>query len=61
MCVRNFARRMQLSDKSAFNYLYEHKGIAFLDEYYNAEHLLSIDDAVDDLIHVCKLNGGVLQ
>ena len=32
----------------------------FLDEFYDIEHLQSIDDAVDDLILVCKRNGGEL-
>ncbi len=32
----------------------------FLDEFYEIEHLQSIDDAVDDLIVYCKRNGGTL-
>ena len=32
----------------------------FLDEFYETEHLQSIDDAVDDLIIICQKNGGQL-
>ena len=59
-CIRAFAARFALSDQSAFRYLYRFQGIAFLDKFYNVEHLQSIDDAVDDLIVVCKKNGGLL-
>jgi len=60
-CVSEFARRFNISVKSAFQYLYLHGGIAFLDEHYEAEHLLSFDDAVDDLELICEANGGALQ
>jgi len=60
-CVSEFARRFDISVKSAFQYLYLHGGIAFLDEHYEAEHLLSFDDAVDDLVLVCETKGEALQ
>ena len=44
----------------AFRYLNNWKGLAFLEEFYDVEHLLSIEDAVDDLTVVCKKNGGML-
>ena len=53
-CVGEFARRFDMPAKAAFHYLYEHGGIAFLDQHYEAEHLLSFDDAVEDLEIVCK-------
>ena len=59
-CVSEFARRFNISVKAAFQYLYLHGGIAFLDEHYEAEHLLSFDDTVDDLVLICKARGGVL-
>lgn len=60
-CIRAFAYRFRLSVKSAFLYLYHFKGIQFLDEFYETEHLQSIDDAVDDLIVLCLKNGGQLR
>lgn len=60
-CVRAFGRRFGISTKEAYWYLRKHHGIAFLIEFYEAEHLQSIEDAVDDLIIWCKNNGGDLS
>ena len=60
-CIRAFAKRFELPVKTAFSYLYRFKGIEFLDKYYEAEHLQSIEDAVDDLIILCKEKGGRLS
>jgi len=57
-CVSSFSSRYGMNDKQAFAYLYKHKGIEFLDECYEAEHQLSLDDAVNDLTAICKRNGG---
>ena len=59
-CIRAFAKRFSLSVKNAFLYLYRFKGVDFLNDFYGVEHLQSIDDAVDDLIVICKKNGGQL-
>ena len=59
-CVGAFARHFGLNMKQAFNYLNRFKGIAFLDECYEAEHQLSISDAVVDLATICHRNGGTL-
>jgi hypothetical protein len=58
MCVSAFSDKKGLSQKDAFNYLCDHKGIEFLVDCYEAEHTLSLDDAVDDLTLICKNNGG---
>ena len=58
VCVNEFANRFKITAKDAFNYLYDHKGIEFLKEYYDVEHTLSIDDAIDDLMMICRKNGG---
>ena len=60
-CIRTFAQKHNLSTKAAFRYLMRFKGIAFLDEFYDVEHLLSIHDAVNDLTLICKKNGGKLS
>lgn len=59
-CINAFAERYRLSAKQAFAYLQRFKGLTFLDECYEAEHQLSLSDAVDDLSIICKRNGGVL-
>ena len=56
--ANEFARAFNIGQKEAFVYLFKHKGIDFLKEHYDIEHTLSIDDAVDDLIKVCRNNGG---
>ena len=50
-----------MNKKDAFNYLYDHNGIEFLIDCYEAEHTLSLDDAVDDLTLVCRNNGGDIE
>ena len=60
-CIRAFGRRFAISAKDAYTYLRKYKGIAFLVEFYEAEHLQSIEDAVDDLIIYCLNNGGNLS
>jgi len=44
--------------REASNYLNRYKGLEFLTEHYEAEHLLSLDDCVQDLVRVCQNNGG---
>ena len=61
MCVSAFALSKKLNEKDAFNYLDKFGGINFLEECYDAEHTLSLDDAVDDLTTVCRNNGGTLE
>jgi hypothetical protein len=60
LCIGSFASHRNLSPAEAFNYLYTYKGIDFLIECYDAEHTLSLEDAVEDLITVCNNNGGTL-
>ncbi len=59
-CVSSFATAHRLSKKDAFSYLYKNKAIAFLKEYYDSEHTLSLDDAVEDMAEICRQNGGTL-
>jgi hypothetical protein len=59
-CIRAFGRRFGMSAKEAFKYLFRFKGVAFLIDFYEIEHLQSIEDAVDDLIVCCRNNGGYL-
>ena len=57
-CVNEFARNCMLSPRDAFRYLYTYGGIEFLKNHYESEHLLSLDDTVEDLLIVCRSNGG---
>ena len=59
-CIRDFARRFSMTRQAAFRYLYDHKGLAFLIEFYDVEHLQSMDETIDDLLIICQKNGGTL-
>lgn len=60
VCVSEFAERYGLGQKEAFNFLFEYKAIKFLKENYDIEHTLSFDDALDDMMAICKKNGGMI-
>ena len=60
-CIHEFARRKRISQKDAFFYLHRYKGISFLNEFYDVEHTLSLDDAMEDLEAICRQNGGRLS
>lgn len=59
-CIRAFGQRFCLSRQKAYNYLRSHEGLHFLIEFYDVEHLQSIEETVDDLIVICRKNGGTL-
>ena len=59
-CIHAFGERFGLNRQTAFRYLHKYKGIAFLIEFYDVEHLQSIDETIDDLIVLCQKNGGTL-
>ena len=58
--IRTFGDRFNLTVQQSFRYLYNFKGIHFLERNYDVEHTLSIEDTVEDLILICKKNGGEL-
>ena len=59
-CIQAFGQRFSLTRQAAFRYLHEHKGLAFLIEFYDVEHLQSMEDTIDDLLIICQKNGGAL-
>ena len=59
VCVNDYADRHGLSRTDSFDYLLRNKGLDFLEDCYEAEHTLSLDDALDDLDAICKRNEGV--
>ena len=59
-CINAFGQRFSMTRQDAFRYLHKHKGLAFLIEFYDVEHLQSIDETIDDLLIVCQKNGGTL-
>lgn len=59
--INEFARAKALTVKQAFNYLSLFKGFDFIQDHYEAEHLLSFEDVVDDLTAICLKNGGQVK
>lgn len=59
-CVSEFAARHDITQKEAFRFLYKYGAIAFLKEDYEVEHTLSYDDVMEDMLAICRRNGGVL-
>ena len=57
ICISEFAKQKAIKTKDAYNYLKEYKGL----ECYEAEHTLSLNDAVEDLTEICKRNGGTIE
>lgn len=61
VCIQEFARRKGLSPKQAYLYLLAFRGLDFLEEFYDVEHTLSLEEAIDDLTRICSQNGGGIQ
>ena len=59
-CISEFARSTGLNTQEAFRYLSNHGGIDFLIEFYDVEHTLSLNEAVDDLKAVAQRAGGLI-
>ena len=60
-CVSEFANKHDLTQKAAFQFLYDYKAIDFLKECYDIEHTLSFADAIEDMERICANNGGVIS
>ena len=58
--VSEFAAAHHLSLQQAYLYLQRYKGLDFADEFYDVEHTLSFDQAVEDLTIYCQRMGGTL-
>lgn len=61
ICINEFAKQFKITSKEAYIYLRDFKGIEFLKENYEAEHIVSLYDTVDDLKQVCVKNGGKMK
>lgn len=59
-CIGVFAEKFKMTNKSAYSYLRKFKALDFLNEFYDVEHTLSLEDAVDDMITISRRNGGHL-
>lgn len=60
ICISEFASKHKMHMRDAYIYLSRNKGIEFLKEFYDVEHTLSFDDVLDDLVAICRKNGGTV-
>ena len=60
LCIDEFARKFRLSPKVSYDYLKKFDGLAFLNEHYDVEHTLALQDTLGSLQKICALNGGTL-
>lgn len=60
MCIVEFGKRFGMTPALSFNYLKTYLGLAFLDKNYEIEHLLPLDDTINDLAAYCSRHGGAL-
>lgn len=59
-CIHAFGERFALTRQEAYRYLQKYMGISFLIEFYDVEHLQSMEETIDDLLIICKKNGGTI-
>ena len=60
LCIDKFAKAKELTAQQACSYLYDFKGLRFLDSAYPVESALSARIVIEDLNSVCQRNGGTL-
>ena len=58
--VNEFAKRFNLSDRQAYNYIRLHKGVAFIENNYGIIHTLDFNEAVESVALFCRRKGGAL-
>jgi hypothetical protein len=58
VCIHDFADRYGMNYTDACNYLQKFGAIQFLDECYDIEHTLGIEDALDDMTLIARNHGG---
>ena len=59
--ISEFAKKYDISQKQAYNYLVRFKGFSHLTEFYNILHTQSFEDNVEVLAEICQLNGGQIR
>ena len=60
LCITKFADAMSMTSQQACRFLYDHKGLDFLDKSYEVESTFSPRVVVEDLMDVCRNNGGAV-
>ena len=61
MCIVEFGKKFGLTTRLSYLYLKQYSGLAFLDKCYEAEHQLSLNQALSDLKAYCMRHGGTVK
>ena len=61
LLIAEFAKKFNLGQRQAYNYLKRFKGIDYLISFYDVLHTQSFEDAIHDISIICQRNGGALK
>ena len=59
--IAEFAKKFNLGQRQAYNYLKRFKAIDYLMSFYDVLHTQSFEDAIHDITIICERNGGKLK
>ena len=59
--IAEFAKKFNLGQRQAYNYLKRFKGIDYLMSFYDVLHTQSSEDAIHDITIICERNGSTLK
>lgn len=59
--IAEFAKKFNLGQRQAYNYLKRFKGIDYLMSFYDVLHTQSFEDVIHDISIICERNGGTLK
>jgi len=59
--IAEFAKKFNLGQRQAYNYLKRFKGIDYLMSFYDVLHTQSFEDAIHDISIISERNGGTLK
>lgn len=60
LIVSQFARKSEISEPEAYNYLEQYGAIALCEKYYGIMHTLSVEENIESLTDYCRRKGGTI-
>lgn len=58
MLIAEFAKRNKMTERQAYRYISQFKGLELCDRHYGIMHTLPLNDNLDSLSSYCRRNGG---
>lgn len=59
--IAEFAKKFNLGQRQALNYLKRYKGLDYLQAFYDVLNTKSFEETLHDISIICQRNGGGLQ